>query len=53
MVEAHAVLLLVIFVATKSETGFTKDGFCFVKNPAKTVSLQLRRIKHPRFSSKS
>lgn len=41
-------LLLVIFVATKSGTGFTKDGFCFVKNPARTVSLQLRRIKHPK-----
>jgi hypothetical protein len=35
---------------TQSGTGFTKDGFCFVKNPARTVSLQLRRIKAPKGS---
>ncbi len=45
---AHAVMLLVIFVATKSGTGLAKDGFCFVKNPARTVSLQRRRIQHPK-----
>jgi hypothetical protein len=41
-------MLLVIFVATKSGTGLAKDGFCFVKNPARTVSLQQRRIQHPK-----
>jgi hypothetical protein len=44
------VLLLVIFVATKSGTGFAKDGFCFVKEPSQNCKSTTEKNQAPKGS---
>ncbi len=43
-------LLLVIFVATKSETGFTKDGFCFLEEPSQNCKSTTEKNQAPKGS---